>query len=205
MLVRRQFAGGSRLVALFVCIAHSPACNEHDRTDTGSGASEPAAAGSARATEIGPPAENAVDVSHADAAGRGGDTAKVAVPDGPQARDAGTVPAGCEGYNRPEVLVESGVNGMRIALTEKDVYWASGSQVFRTPKGGGSSQAVHGASVGGRAPTIDSNRLYWGGEPFTVYGMPLDTAECDPNWASVEHRWARRLDRQRQPPVLRGR
>ena len=94
--------------------------------------------------------------------------------------DAGTVPAGCEGYNRPDVLVQSGVHGMQIALTANDVYWASGSQVFRTPKSGGTSQTIDGVTQGGRAPSIDSNRLYWGGESFTVYGMLLDTPLATP-------------------------
>jgi hypothetical protein len=77
------------------------------------------------------------------------------------------------------VLVPSGVNGMHIALTEKDVYW-SASQVFRTPKGGGSSEVISGTTVRGRGPFIDSNRLYWGGESLTVYGMQLDTPNAIP-------------------------
>jgi hypothetical protein len=77
------------------------------------------------------------------------------------------------------VLVPSGVNGMHIALTEKDVYW-SASQVFRTPKGGGSSEVISGTTVRGRGPFIDSNRLYWGGESLGVYGMRLDTPNATP-------------------------
>jgi hypothetical protein len=103
----------------------------------------------------------------------------IAVPDASDVQDAGTVALDCDGNSRSEVLVPSGVNGMHIALTEDEVYW-SASQVFRTPKGGGSSEVIDGSTVGGRGPFIDSNRLYWGGESMTVYGMRLDTPNATP-------------------------
>jgi hypothetical protein len=194
MLVRRRFAGRSASVAIIVCIAYSMACNEPERSDMGSGASKPAAAGSARSTELNRDAENEVGGSvsgagalRADAAGRGGSAAIIAVPDGSEARDAGAVPVDCAGSSSPEVLVPSGVNGMHIALTEKDVYWSS-SQVFRTPKGGGSSEVVKGTTVGGRGPFIDSNRLYWGGRVVDRLRHAARHSERDPDAARDPHR-----------------
>lgn len=86
----------------------------------------------------------------------------------------------CEGGNTPQVIVPSGVVGMHIALSDTHVYWANNSQIHRTPKAGGASEVVRGDGVDGRAPFIDSNRLYWGGPSMTIYGMPLDAADASP-------------------------
>jgi hypothetical protein len=100
----------------------------------------------------------------------------------PPPSSAGGAPsaAHCAGGNSPEVIVPSGVNGMHIALSATHVYWAHQSQIWRTPKNGGTSEVVRDTGVEGRAPFIDSNRLYWGGPSFTVYGMPLDAAGASP-------------------------
>jgi hypothetical protein len=53
------------------------------------------------------------------------------------------------------------------------VYWSAGAAIMRKPKAGGTVETVTTFDVSGRAPFIDSGRLYWSGWP-NIYGMPLD-------------------------------
>jgi hypothetical protein len=184
-------------LVLYGCVTLTAACDE--LADAGASS---AADGSSRASNVGSEAGGSaggqgVGNAGAAATGDGAVFAPAAAAsfrdtDAAAGADAGWIPsptepvsgggpsASCPGGNSPEVIVQSGVNGMHIALSATHVYWSTLSQIFRTPKSGGDSELVSGATVGGRAPFIDSNRLYWGGEAFTVYGMPLDTPNATP-------------------------